>query len=869
MLNDDQVFIDKIEKLRHCTYSKITELQKSLCPMVKSVYLNFQFEYWYEGYKYNLWEEDTHLYAINELPYRYDNELRNTTFIENLHDLIYQGKVWPFLLFIDGIVIQWSKIQVIHDYNYTYLKISGITPNTSTYADIIVFPLTMNNLRYGEDNGILTTPDRKGFYFDKSGYWLENTDFADISVRLEILDPNIYYRKIDISNMPDRENNILEFTGLPDGYVPTLDNIITFNNERLYNHLGPSTKVKDIYNGSYGLFKLTDDDGSLGEVRWVILMYNMRNTFKEASYLYSKAEDLNKKAITKLLMENPKEVSEEIWQDIITPLIQTFDFDKVSNIPYEEGLAKDAKYITRYDFSLWKDAFTKNLSIKSFTYTGVEFKSKADDKGYVRLSRKHSDLIEDVILIFVNHKLYKYIIDVTYTTNTINIPVFGIVDEDHIEIILYTECNNNILEISVPDGNTPIHIHPEYNLEDCDIMSTFYQGADYDIQPRQDNRLQYILDFTYTKDDKSNYLIQFGSDIYYGQIFKIVPKKQFRYYRFRRRDGRYKFILPTTFNYCHDPNRYLVFINGKKIDRTEYTITIMNQYRPFDQLMLYITTLLDDNDYIDIFYVPEPIVEKYRQESMPNSGLLLLEDTESKINYPTTYPLSKYTAMVFVNGLKVNPLDIKDVSMNCLLINVDKYRRDDDNQIMLTGQDNPIIKRNYVDSVNNITIVEYITGNKKIAGYLNGLYEQIPEGDEYDPDLIDFDKSASDAWKELIKTILTKYSEQGAEYTGLQKLFGPIFELEDPAPDYKENFADLRSMLYDIILDHYLTKTEATTGSQFVYEFERDHFGADYSENDDPKNIIIMPKKDKFFDYDVNAPIASPEDVIEGKEFGI
>ena len=208
-----------------------------------------------------------------------------------------------------------------------------------------------------------------------------------------------------------------------------------------------------------------------------------------------------------------------------------------------------------------------------------------------------------------------------------------------------------------------------------------------------------------------------------GRPLLLLPKRQFRYYRFKQKDGQYKVILPTQFNYCHDPDRYLVFVNGKKIDRTEYTVTIMNKNRPFDRLILYISTILDEGDYIDIFYIPEVLIEKYKTEKIANSGLLMLEDEETNVNYPTTYPLSKYTSMVFVNGLKVNPLDIKDVSLNSMLINVDKYIRNDDGSIAHDGYGNEIINKHQVDSVDNITILEYAVGNKEVAGYLEGLYD--------------------------------------------------------------------------------------------------------------------------------------------------
>ena len=129
MLNQDT--LDRIEDLKHTTYSNIKELQTNLCPMVKDIYLNYQFEYWYDGYKYNIWEDNVHLYAVNEIPYCYDNEIKNTVFMGKLDELIEQDKVWPFLLFVNGAVVRWSDITIIHDYDYSYLRIDNIAPDES------------------------------------------------------------------------------------------------------------------------------------------------------------------------------------------------------------------------------------------------------------------------------------------------------------------------------------------------------------------------------------------------------------------------------------------------------------------------------------------------------------------------------------------------------------------------------------------------------------------------------------------------------------------------------------------------------------------------------------------------------------------
>ena len=845
----DERFVDKIEDLRHHTYSRVTELQKNLCPMVKKTYLNYQFDYWYEGYKYNLWEDNKHLYAVNEIPYCYDNELKNTTFRDTLDNLVAQSKVWPFLLFINGVAIRWSKINIIHDYDYSYMIIDDFVPDYSVYATIITFPIAAKNIRYGEDNDILTTSSRKGLYFDKDGKRLETTDFAEISLRLEILDENIYFKQVDISN-----SEFLEFEDLPDGYVPTLNNIITFNSDGTYSNDGPSNKVVDIYNGTLGLFKLIKDTT---DIKWAILMYNMKDINKENSSLYDRLEDFDKDSIVKLMKETDPE--SEDWNTLVNPLITTFDFDHEFGKSYEENIANAAKYITRYDYRIWRDAFIKGLNIKSLSYTGKDFKLMSDDKGYVHFSRDRNDTIEDVVIMFVNHKVYQYMIDVIYDTNTINLPIFGILDNDHVEIVKFSKCNNKILDITVQDENTPVYIHPAYNLEECDIMSEYCPDHIYNVPDSLDGRKQYIVERTYTRDGNM-YLIKFENSEYYGMNLKIVPKRQFRYYRFKQRDGQYNIILPTQFNYCHDPNRYLVFINGKKLNRSQYTITIMNKYRPFDKLVLYIATILDEGDYVDIFYIPESLVEKYKQETMSIGGVLTLSDLDVA-NYPTTYPFSKETAMVFINGLKVNPLDIRDVTLNSMLIDVDKYIRDKDGNIVMDANNNKTINPHRVDSLNDITIVEFTVGDKEVSGYLEGLYEQIPEGEEYNPDNIDFTKSASDIWKDTITNIVNTYGEDG-----LKKYYGEYFNIESPAPDFSKYFVNLKSVLYDVVIDYYLDHDNATTGEPFVYDFEQEYFDTE-ADDSDTRLIELYPEDDKMFDYVGVDLIADTDDVLSGKKF--
>ena len=273
----------------------------------------------------------------------------------------------------------------------------------------------------------------------------------------------------------------------------------------------------------------------------------------------------------------------------------------------------------------------------------------------------------------------------------------------------------------------------------------------------------------------------------------------------------------------------------------------MNKDRPFDKLILYLSTILDEGDYVDIFYIPMILKESYRLDTIDRDGLLRLSSTSK---YPTKYPLSKYTTMVFINGYKVNPLEIKDISINQMLINVDKYVRDSEgNKINNYGYWETVPYT--IPSINNITVMEYIEGDEDISNYL--------------------DEGNYDSWRTYIETL------QNSEYR-LKSIYGKYYEIEnqDIEPNYKIYFGGLRSILYDIIIDYYLVRNEAATGEAFIYDFERAEWEpySRYSGNenldsvDNVKLITVFPDHDKLLDYiPTTDNIADTGNVLEGMLF--
>lgn len=903
-----QSLIDRVEELKRTTYSNITEMQKNLCPMIKDVYLNYQFEYWYDGYRYNLWEDDMHVYACNELPWCYDNEIKNTVFNDTLDNLIKNEKVWPMLLFVNGCVIKWSDIQVFHDYDYTYLKIHNILPDYSTSATIIYFPIPVGMIRYGEDNDVtLGMGDKlKALYFNTDGKYVADNTLAynNLSVRLELFNdyPDLlYFKKSRISDIME-DGYVFKLDGLTLGAAPTPENIILFDKDGL---LIPNSKdaIINNWNGAYNLFRYDADNFDTANI--AVFMYsNQYNTL--SSHLYIRDEDLDRESVESWIKRT--QVSEDensVYKKMIEPAVKQFDFSFSRNSTYNANINLAAKYISQYDFSLWNKVFIDECPIKSYQFTGAEFKRMSStDDSYVRWSRRRTDRIEAMAMMFVNSKLYNNSIDISFINNTLNLPTFGILDEDHVEVVLFTRVNNNILDLKVESSNTPVYISPDYNLDDVYIMSEECELAYYkDVPDSPEHRKQYIVNVqSYTKDDNNNYNIIFSDPEYYGKELKIVPKNQFRYYRFTQIQGQFKIILPTQFNYCHDITRYMIFVNGKKIDKTEYTITIMNEYRPFDKLVLYLSTILDEEDYVDIYYLPEELKEKYKEDNISTRGYLLLSEPD---NYPKMYSFSKYTNMVFLNGLKVNPLDIKDVSMNSMLINTE------------------------LNSIDNVTVMEYLSGAQEVAKYLIGMqgvsilmgdtnYNISDEKDLHDivgvvKDIVtqadvqvaiatedlDFSKELSDEWKNLVDTLRNDYGGSTG-YAGIEAFYGVLNEINNPDKNYKEDYAALRSILYDVVVDYYLKREQATTGSPFIYDFEMQEwypntediselvdgwtyfvdmqdqffvsdkgelFVAPYSDRIQTKIISLYPDHDKLLDYYITDNIADTIDVRDKVPF--
>nr|DAK74583.1 MAG TPA: hypothetical protein [Caudoviricetes sp.] len=936
--------IDRIEDLHLSTASRLAEMQKCTCPMISvDIELTEQFEYWYDGYLYTLWEDDTRLFAVKNLPFCYDNELRNNVFEGDLLDLVNDDKIFPFLLFIDGTPCRWSDIHIIRDTDYSYIKIRNTKYHVNSHVNLLYIPMPSKKIRYGEDNDYLTRLPIRGLYFNKDRKLLKSPAFENISLRLEFLDDNIIfdivrYTKVndntyhisslnskfekDISFLNRNYNSVILPLFDTNDIKLTMDNVFIYDN--ITQRINPDTRIiSTMHNGAVAnalAFNKDDSEDSKVDLYLVIAVNKKVNAY--ASNLSAiEANSYTRHGVAKLVDTLTDSNDDMLYGNVTPALINNFNFKFDRNLTYQDNVKNAAEYITKYNYALWNKAFIKDSNIKSYTYSGTKFLSLADKDGFVNYSRKHSDLIEDKIMMFVNSYLYQYSMDIVYKNNTILIPTFGIEPDDDIEILLFTKCNNTIADITFANNRDMQYMHPEYDFKDCYIMSDV-EPTDhaYRVPESDEGRRQYIcdiIDIESSTDNSGKISVNFYDDVYYGKPLKLVPKNQFRYYRFKKQPGLFKLILPVQFNYCHDRDRYMVFINGRKIDKTMYTITIMNKYRPFDKLVLYLSTILDEDDYVDVFYLPEELRETYLEKETSNSGVIRLARPN---NYPKLHALSKYTNMIFVNGRKINPRNLYDISMTDIGI---LYRED-----KLYEKYNVCI----VEYLNiEDTLYKYLLGTHSISRNIVGVdaenNEHAIEG--IGPDNNKY-KISGDEELKLNKTLLYDTWNQALNYfqnadivgndktftsleDAMDKQLSNIFQMQHfdqtPPASINENFAGLRAVLYDVVLDYYFTRSDATTGEPFVYDFEAQEFDNPYALTDEmhdlpdgfsyftkdstdtllvdkqkktdlyivevyddeegqyKKLIPIFPDKDKLYDYRIIDKVATPELVRKGKLF--
>ena len=707
-----------IEKLDLGSYHNIVNVQKFGIPhIITDFVLESRNKYVYNGKSYKATSENMTILYVSNLPF--SNNINNfPLFIETMINSTKKGYIRPFCLFLNGKFVKWTNITIVKDYKDAYIILKNYTEKIENYTLLELPP----EISYSENNvyAELALSDSIGLFFDGEGkYCSEDVAFTKIifnSKNIVFDSPVPVSLESSMGEQPE-EYSLLNykytFRMLAKGFedIPTSPiNIIEFTNDGLikYNNVyGYSTKfttstIDGVDNkylclgmGRYVLFTDSNKDyepdvllGDLMNTKFLVF-----GDIKNNKYMASVSNDFNYK--NKLLDYFNSDVYLEFYLSIAdgtynslyygledetaTNVEQSTQFgDRMSNMVYN---------LHKIDDHIFDKIYKDRSLIESVEYTGKEIKELVGDSNRLKMYRKVYKGLDCYVIIFKNNRLYEEYSSIKYEGKSFSVIMTNIEDDDKFEFLFIKYIKNNSSHIVIDKGDpvTIVKTSAYYDLENCSLFSVSLENSKFPIRDRdlvEYSTIKYEVPFTatpYDGDEEYQYEVTLNDEFYYGKSLFIAHNRQFRYCSYEINADCLGVTLSPDFRYCHNIDKYMVYINGLLIPKENVTLTIMNADNPFDELALYTNIMMHKGDKIDIFYMPFELnninrVEtdpagtyEYYIKEIPENGIIKFD------RQYLYYPLSNDLYLFYINGSKIFPSDMVNLSTTVLrfLKNVD------------------------------------------------------------------------------------------------------------------------------------------------------------------------------------------------------
>ena len=633
---------DYVDKLRHHTTSLIQEVQVAGVPVIYDIQATKVFEYTYNARTQPIQTYGTQIFVCNNLPFNKRSETPDGTYIDSIANLVDEKKIRPFLLFLNGRAIRWTDCVIVKDWSYTYVVIQNTDVN-ETNLECIMFPC---HIRYGEDNDIYDPSlNIEHMYFDENGLLTEDID--KVAFRVETID-----RNINGDTQYDSEKIIV-----PAGAdkLASEKNIIVFENGRLF---GDSR----FYLTNYGknIFKYDICNRDIESVTFKTFYYMRSNKYLGLLWKVPNQEEI------------VSEIESRVDGNIVSSIpadsfMEPFNFKLYRSKPYDQNIANAVSYIMKYDMSLLLQYYRNRSNIKSFLLSGEDvIKRAVDDGGYIRLPRSRKNNSDDFVIVFVNNDLYEYNYEIKYLGREFRIPVFDHIFRDStVEVLHFCNVNNSSYTLTITEGEDD-YIPEQLRYGNFNLFGNSVSGSAVyaNTVNYEETGILYNLGFSYKNNYDENGKYKSTSFIlddpyYYGKPITIASKRQFHYMYYTYREGQSVINLAPWFRFCHNKNQYMVFINKKKVNFSDFDLHIVDYES--DRKWNYITCNIDISvgDVIEVYYLPDP----YEEIVVPNTGSKGYGDIYMDIE-DLDCQFDKDLFLIFKDGQKINYSAIENVAAN-------------------------------------------------------------------------------------------------------------------------------------------------------------------------------------------------------------
>ena len=223
----------------------------------------------------------------------------------------------------------------------------------------------------------------------------------------------------------------------------------------------------------------------------------------------------------------------------------------------------------------------------------------------------------------------------------------------------------------------------------------------------------------------------------------------------------------------------MIFINGRKIDKKNYKIIYPTVDTPFDDYSIYLNILLQKDDILEVFYLPDRLYECHTNTRLDSTGNIYID--KSKLNHN----VSKDLNFIFVNGKKIPSDWIYDI---------------DQTRVKLTTDP---------ESIYNLCIIQHIDPDVLLSNVFNTLDDSITEA---------IDSLNEAEFKKIIQDI----------------------NITNKNTSILANEFDMKKVLYKIMEDYYC-QPFVSTGDNFLFEeselFNEFDNGANVIAREDDANL--------------------------------
>ena len=501
----------------------------------------------------------------------------------------------------------------------------------------------------------------------------------------------------------------------------------------------------------------------------------------------------NTREIEEAVAEEYIKSSDPAIQSFMHTMMDKFDFTFSELKPYAENLKDSLMTIMSYDNELMNQVYKDSSRITSRLLTGAQIKALAKN-GYYIFNSSAKIFDEDIQeyrlehirpMVFVNNLLWSHMQDISYKNNLCYVPVHFFKATDSIEILFFKGINNETItaNVEIENGIIPkactteiLTKIPRYDLKI--FTSVAPNNAEVKMTSIDEfDRVQYELGIDSLHDDSNNIIhevkvetiesdtvtIKIADDGYdYDGVrpLTFVSQNQFRYMgRTIPEEYTFNVMLSADFNYCHDKSRYMIFINGRKINQEHFKLIHADPKQPFDDVSIYFYHEMSRGDKLDIFYLPTFCSEFVLAETIPNNGRIRLDRSAFD------YGLSKDLYLFFINGKKLYPSQMINVGDSELRIQSD------------------------IEGVNNLCIIQHVPS----IGILSKLF-----------------KIFTSEWVRML----------AKNYDIVNKLIDTKnISITDKDGDVFAQHLTEKEVLYEIARDYWLS-TRVYEGDPFIYDYE-------------------------------------------------